>query len=67
MNKILSLVLLSTTLALASASAEAARPLPAPTYGQSLVEGRNAAESFVARNAAAAIREQAEGNLRSAN
>ncbi|WP_371348142.1 hypothetical protein [Ancylobacter sp. IITR112] len=67
MNKFLTLAVLSTTLVLGAVSAEAAATRPAPAPAQTLVEGRNTTETVTARNAAAAIREQVEGNMRSAN
>ncbi|WP_428032111.1 hypothetical protein [Ancylobacter sp.] len=67
MNKIIALALLSTTVLFGAATAEAATRHHATAATQTVVEGRNAAESFAARNSAAAIREQAEGNARSAN
>ncbi|TCK23601.1 hypothetical protein EV667_3440 [Ancylobacter aquaticus] len=67
MNKILALAVLSSTLALGAVSAEAAARHAAPASVQTLVEGRNAADNIAARNAAVAIREQVEGNMRSSN
>lgn len=64
MNKFLALAILSATVALGAASAEAASYKPAASH-QTVMEGRNATETFAARNGAAAIRDQAEGNLRS--
>lgn len=65
MNKFLTLAVLSTTLVLGAVSAEAAATRPAVASAQTVVEGRNMTESFAAQNGAAAIREQAEGNMRS--
>lgn len=67
MNKIVTLAILSATLALGAVSAEAATVYHAPSASQTVVEGRNATDNFAARNSAAAIREQVEGNLRSTN
>ncbi|MPT21633.1 MAG: hypothetical protein E2577_00690 [Starkeya sp.] len=64
MNKFLTLAVLSTTLVLGAVSAEAAATRPVAS-AQTVVEGRNMTESFAAQNGAAAIREQAEGNMRS--
>lgn len=62
MNKFLTLAVLSATVALGAASAEAAT-----YYGPrqpTVVEGRNAADFFAARNGAAAINQQSELNAR---
>ncbi|GLK73369.1 hypothetical protein KHC23_15090 [Ancylobacter dichloromethanicus] len=67
MNKIVTLAILSTTLALGAVSAEAATRYHKAPATQTVVEGRNATENLAARNGDAAIREQVEGNLRSAN
>lgn len=64
MTKFLTLAVLSTTLVLGAVSAEAAATRPVAS-AQTVVEGRNMTESFAAQNGAAAIREQAEGNMRS--
>ena len=66
MNKFLTLAILSATVALGAASAEAAQyrhPAPA-TYG-TVVEGRNAADVYAARNASSAIQGQEDLNARS--
>lgn len=62
MNKIIALAILSATVAMGAASAEAAtyRYVPSQT---TVVEGRNAA--VATDNASTAIREQVEGNARS--
>ncbi|MDF2617664.1 MAG: TerC family rane protein [Xanthobacteraceae bacterium] len=64
MNKFLALAILSTTVALGAASAEAATYSYGPARQTVIVEGRNAADFFAARNGAAAINQQSELNAR---